>query len=430
MMRIESQSATAKHLSSSAHFAKRIAKRWFVYALGLAVAAMVAAPAAQAQTFDVVYSFTAYTDGALPYAQLIVRDGSLYGTTQLGGRPNWGTVFTVNNRGAEAVLHRFTIPDGSLPTAGLVMDSAGNIYGTAAQGGYLSCDSPLGCGTIFKLDTGGTYTVLHTFAGLAKGFGPLAGLITDSAGNLYGTTWLGGNLKCNIPYRGFGCGVVFKLDASGTYTVVHAFNGEDGATPLYGPLVMDSAGNLYGTTSNGGAYGNGTVFELDPKGIETVLYSFKGGRDGAFPYAGLFRDEKGNLYGTTYHGGEPGKCLNVGCGVVFKVDSSGTETVLYRSNGGMDGEWPESSLIRDSQGNLYGTTYYGGDPSCDNGGIVGCGTVFKVDASGTETFLHRFNPSTDGENPVAGLVMDSKGILYGTALNGGKGYGTVFRLTP
>ena len=195
-------------------------------------------------------------------------------------------------------LHTFTGGDGYQPYAGLVRDSAGNLYGTTAGGGTY------GAGVVFQLDATGAETVLYSFTGGADGATPVADVKRDSAGNLYGTTAGGGT---------YGAGVVFQLDATGAYTVRYTFTGgADGANP-YARLVRDSAGNLYGTTVNGGAYGYGVVFKLDTTGAETVLHSFTGGKDGANPYAGLLLDSASNLYGTTYYGGAYGK------GVAFKI---------------------------------------------------------------------------------------------------------------
>ena len=220
-----------------------------------------------------------------------------------------------------------------------------------------------------------TYTVLYRFRG-PDGAQPVYGrLIGDSAGNLYGTTVDGG---------ASGLGVVFKLDKTGE-TVLHSFNGTDGSEPFAG-LIRDSTGNLYGTTKFGGIWGNGVVFELDTTGTETVLYSFTGGTDGSLPYASLIRDSAGNLYGTTFEGGASGS------GVVFELDTTGTETVLYSFTGRGHGANPVAGLIRNSAGNLYGTTA--------NGGASGHGVVFKVDTTGKETVLYSFTGGADGGNPT------------------------------
>jgi uncharacterized repeat protein (TIGR03803 family) len=213
-----------------------------------------------------------------------------------------------------------------------------------------------------------------------------------------------------------------------TYTVLHSFAGPptDGSNPFdSGSLVRGSAGNLYGTTTFGGASGKGVVFKVDPTGMETVLYSFTGGADGASPSAGLIRDKEGNLYGATAYGGDLSAFFGLGCGVVFKLDSSGNETVLYTftcgADGLQDGSQPRAVLVRDKAGNLYGTT--------EAGGTFGYGMVFKLDRTGKETVLHTFT-GADGLQVDAGLIRDAEGNLYGTTVGGGaSGDGVVFKLT-
>jgi uncharacterized repeat protein (TIGR03803 family) len=244
----------------------------------------------------------------------------------------------------------------------------------------------------------------------------------DEAGDLYSTTEAGGLVGQDL-------GVVFKLDRADKETVLHTFTGgADGAFPFAG-LIRDDQGNLYGTTRYGGTYDVGTVFNVDPTGKEAVLYSFTGGTDGANPYAGLIRDKEGNLYGTTLYGGDLSCTLEgpFGCGVVFRIDRSGQETVLHSFTGGGDGGFPAAGLIQDEEGNLYGTTQFGGLASCS----FYCGVVFKLDLTGKETVLHSFTGYADGSNPFAGLIRDETGNLYGTASAGGPGTennGVVFKL--
>jgi uncharacterized repeat protein (TIGR03803 family) len=370
------------------------------------VTALIGTAAAQAQTYTVLHSFKgAPTDGRHPPSGHLIGDsaGNLYGTTEGGGASGFGVVFKLDMTGTETVLYSFTGgADGSNPFAGLIRDSAGNLYGSTEQGGDAS-----GFGVVFKLDTTGTETVLHSFTGGADGAHPYAGLIRDSAGNFYGTTKDGGASDA---------GVVFKLDTTGTETVLHSFRGGDGAYSRAG-VIRDSAGNLYGTTCFGGASGAGVVFKLDATG-ETVLYSFTGGADGGYPEAGLLRDSAGNLYGTASGGGLTN--CGGGCGVVFKVDTTGTETVLYSFTGGADGSEPEAGVIQDPAGNLYGTTYFGGD-----------GVVFELDTTGTETVLYSFTGGADGSEPEAGVIQDPAGNLYGTTRQGGtSGNGVVFKIQP
>jgi len=323
-------------------------------------------------------------------------------------------VFKLDNTGKETVLYSFAGgSDGANPHASLVRDTAGNLYGTTVYGGLNGCAG--GCGTVFKVDKTRKETVLYEFIGGPDGAHPYAGLLRDSAGNLYGATTQGGAL---------GLGVVFKVDTTGNQTVLHSFAGgpADGESPFAG-LIRDAAGNLYGTTQNGGHSNFGTVFMLDTTGKETVLYSFSGGADGGYPYYGhLIRDAAGNLYGATFEGGS--KACPAGCGVVFRLDKTGKETVLYSFTGGTsDGQFPFAGLVADAAGNLYGTTYLGG--------AFGSGTLFKLDKNGNETVLVSLAFSTDGAYPYAGLIRDSAGSLYGTTETGGSAFaGTVFKLVP
>jgi uncharacterized repeat protein (TIGR03803 family) len=284
---------------------------------------------------------------------------------------------------------------------------------------------------VFKLaKVGNTLqeTTVYSFQGGTDGAFPGSGLVWDAAGNLYGTTTSGGGTLGRY-------GTVFKVNATtGQEIVLYAFGGSpDGEYPARG-IVRDSAGNLYGTTQNGGASNYGTVFMLSANGQETILHSFTGPPDGALPIAGLLRDAAGNLFGTTNFGGNVNNfndCGPLGCGTVFKITSSGVESVLYNFTGvtNSDEGLPTGGLVEDSAGNLYGTTAAGGvnNSSCVTSG--GCGTIFKLDQAGTLTTLHNFSFS-DGDYPQATLTMDASGNLYGTTLDGGLKIGTVFKLTP
>jgi uncharacterized repeat protein (TIGR03803 family) len=405
---------------SRAAWARGIAAVWAV----LAAAAGGGALAAPTET--VLYSFNGGpSDGSGPQAGLIAdSSGNLYGTTYSGGPVGAGVVFKLSSSGTETVLYRFIgfSSDGANPFAGLIADSSGNFYGTTQNGGGLNA-----AGTVFKLSPGGTETVLYTFTIGADGFNPRAGLIADSSGNLYGTTFQGGAGASTSCYE-ITCGVVFKLSPGGTYTLLQTFGGGNGGNPYAGSLIADSSGNLYGTTEFGGlgcstsiegatACGPGTVFKLTPGGTETVLYIFTGGSDGANPFAGLIADSSGNLYGTTCCGGASRN------GVVFKLTPGGTETVLHSFTGvPSDGASPFAGLIADSAGNLYGTTAFGG---ASNSGVV-----FKLSPGGTETVLYIFTGGSDGGTPYAGRYADSTGNLYGTTQVGGaSGNGVVFKLT-
>ncbi len=305
--------------------------------------------------------------------------------------------------------------DGLGPNGPLLVDSAGNLYGTTGAGGGGPC--LYGCGTFFKLDPTGTKTILYGFDG-TNGGGPEGGLIRDRYGNFYGVTF---------SYGLYGYGVVFKIDSSGNETVLYNFKGAPDGQYAVSTLALDSAGNLYGTTVYGGTFGYGAVFKIDPSGNETILHSFAGGSDGEYPYAGVVLGPGGNLFGATTLGGT-GNCYLKGCGTVFKIDSSGTESILHDFSWGIEGAFPYGNLILDSAGNLYGTTLNRGGSGCE----IGCGAVFKLDPTGKETVLHAFaNVPTDGQNPYSGLIADSSGNLYGTTETGGTAFeGTVFELSP
>lgn len=371
------------------------------------VLGLVAARSAQAQTFSLLYSFTGLLDGGDPYATL-VRDGAgnLYGTTFYAGKFNAGVVFKVKAAGKETVL--FNFPGGAggeYPFAGLVRDSAGNLYGTTSGGVGTSN------GTVFKVSKPGKQAILHNFAGGTKdGCAPYGDLLQDAAGNLYGTTQ-----SCGA----FGNGTVFKVSKTGKETVLHSFAGgpKDGATPVFTGLIMDAKGNLYGITELGGAFGNGTVYRLSPSGKVTLLHSFAGGtKDGCDPYGTPAMDKLGNLYGTAV------ACGTSNVGIVWRVSPTGKETVLHNFSGGpSDGALPQAGVIMDANGNLYGDT--------TGGGSSGDGTVFKVSRTGKETVLHSFS-GPDGKSPQADLIRDAKGTLYGTTYQGGSvGYGTVWQIT-
>jgi uncharacterized repeat protein (TIGR03803 family) len=385
------------------------------------VIAMLSVQLAQAVTYKVLFSFNV-ADGAEPYSGVILdSEGNLYGAAQAGGAYGGGVVFKLSKAGQETVLYNFCpqsgCPDGQSPFGGLIRDAEGNLYGTTLYGGagtgcYQYYAQP-GCGTVFKLSKTGKETVLHSFKGGTDGELPWAGVIQDNEGNLYGTTWLGGGKGC---YEGYGCGTVFRLSKTGKETVLHSFSQTDGDGPLAGVILAN--GNLYGTTSYGGANnGLGTVFMLTKTGkFFSELYAFSGQGDGAVPYAGLIRDANGTLYGTTAARGA------YNYGTVFKLSTTGQETTLHSFTGGSDGESPRAPVIRDAKGNLYGTTL-----AQANGGS---GTVFKLSKTGKETTLHTFTGGADGGTPYAGLIQDAKGNLYGTTYNGGTGFGVVFKLTP
>jgi uncharacterized repeat protein (TIGR03803 family) len=380
------------------------------------------ATSSPAQTFTTLASFDG--NGANPQASLVQGlDGNFYGTTA-GGQ---GTVFKITPGGTLTTLH--TLDDVGNPPiyvyaqAGLVLATDGNFYGTTPSGGNLSLcrpffSPPQGCGTVFKITPSGTLTTLHSFD-VTDGAKPSAGLVQATDGNFYGTTISGGATTCN---DGYGCGTVFKITPGGTLTTLHSFDGgTDGAFP-YAALVQATDGNFYGTAIAGGANGAGTVFKITPGGTLTTLYSFcsqTNCTDGAEPY-GLVQATDGNFYGTTYYGGADFD------GTVFQITPGGTLTTLH-SFGFTDGSYPWAGLVQATDGNFYGTTY--------DGGAHGDGTVFQITPGGTLTTLHSFD-FTDGANPYAALVQATDGSFYGTTTGGGHPgcgpcgpYGTVFSLS-
>lgn len=378
----------------------------YLHAASVLMFAIVAlAPTvAGAQAFTLLYSFHGGF-GEYPLAGVIVDSrGNIYGTTSEGGAHGMGTVFKVTASGSETVLHSFKggRSDGNFPIAGLVRDAAGNLYGTTAEGGAA------GYGTVFKMEEDGEETLLYSFGESEKdGKYPAAGLLLDTEGNLYGTTQEGG---------ASGYGTIFELNENGDETVLHSFDGypRDGQYPIAG-LIQDKEGNLYGTTEIGGTFSDGTVFKLDKERNETVLFSFTGMAGGSYPFGGVVRDSAGNLYGTTAYGSNE-------FGVVFKLDAVGRETVLHTFSGGADGGFPSAALVLDSKGILFGTTEFGG--------VNGAGAVFSITEDGKETVLHSFD-GADGADLLTGLALDKAGNIYGTATEGGAhSQGTVFKLGP
>lgn len=385
-------------------------------------------------------------DGYYSYSGLVFdASGNLYGTTSEGGTHTncggenigCGTVFelspAVGGGWSETILHDFDFngTDGTYPYSAVVFDAAGNLYGTTAGGGTGTCNSGEdSCGTVFELtpdgDGGWREKILHNFGSTnTDGVTPIGGLTFDAAGNLYGTTSQGGI---------YNVGTVFELrpGAGGRWfeKVLHTFKNEDGELPR-GNLIFDAAGNLYGTANAGGAKGGGTVFELSPTSDgewkAKVLHAFVG-PNGYGVSGGVIFDNAGNLYGTSEAGGANHR------GTVFELTptASGpwTETILHSfDQDGTDAYQPEAGLIFDAQGNLYGTSFWGG-AACST--KEGCGTVFKLTPSSggnwTET-LYDFD-CTNGSAPYGGLIFDTKGNLYGTTTECPSQYGTVFELTP
>lgn len=386
---------------------------------------LFATTVAKAQTLIPLYEFQGGTDGESPNGVIRDSTGNLYGTTIAGGQTIFGTVFKLSPSGVKTILYNFTGgTDGGEPHGTLVMDAQGNLYGTTEYGGDLNvqCVGMQGCGVVFKIGPTGHETVLHRFTGSADGGQPLAGLTSDSSGNLYGTTAGGGNSGCD--YFAVGCGVVFKIDSAHTQTVLYSFaGGSDGGVPE-SRLVLDSFGNIYGSTTGVGAGSQGTIFKLDSSGHETILLTFNG-TNGSQPYGALALDGKGNLYGTTYGGGNLNDCnQGFGCGIVFKLKPDGQEPILNVFTGESGGWGPVAGLLRDKKGNLYGTAALGGE------GTDCCGVAFEVTPNGVENVLHTFTDGADGGSPDTDLTEGTNGNLYGGAQGGTYGYGVIFEITP
>ena len=411
----------------------------------LVVLTFVATTRSAAQQETVLHSFDANgTDGYLPVSSLMVdATGNIFGTTTYGGAYgnissfySGGTAFELKRNGGvwvEKILHNFgSGTDGEFAFSAPILDRSGNLYGVTSGGGTY------GSGTAFVLKgVASSERDLHDFGGVnGDGRGPIADLIFDKSGNLYGTTNEGGT---------DGVGTVFELrpkqGGGWAEKVLYSFpmNKKQGRYP-YGSLVFDAAGNLYGTTNGGGSYNSGTVFKLTPSGggnwTEEVIYSFNyKDSGGSQPTAGLVIDAAGNLYGTTYFGNGTG-CGGGGCGTAFElmpsVGGGWTEKVLHSFGSGMDGYGPYGRLVFDLAGNLYGNTLYGG--------AYVLGTVFKLTPSATgewaETIIHNFGSGQDGQIPRGSLIMDASGNLFGTTFYGGtsiacgSGCGTVFEIKP
>lgn len=399
----------------------------------LAIALLVGPAKAAGQT-QVIYSFAGDADGEYADTDLVIdRAGNLYGTTVQGGDFSSGTVFQLapsSTGWTHTVLYSFTGgADGGEPYKGVTLDAHGHIFGTAGVGGlYTGPCIDTGCGVVFKLtNSGGIWnqTVIHSFTGGHDGYGPGAGVTVDSHGSVYGMTPTGG---------AYGFGIVYRLrpDRNGSWTekVIHTFAGAaDGIGGSAGRLALDDAGNIYGLCTTGGAKGAGVVFGLTPtetgEWTETILYTFKGEPGSGFPYGALAADGKGNLYGTTYYAGKND------LGTVYRLSRRNgvwTQTWLYSFKGGTDGSSPISTLAADAEGNLYGTTSEGGT-------ACGCGAIFKLTLSGTApaySVAYRFKGPPDGAFVYNGMVANSKGtVLYGATVHGGvSNEGAIYMFTP
>jgi uncharacterized repeat protein (TIGR03803 family) len=415
---------------------------FFAIGLALLLALAITAQTAQAQNYKVLHTFHG-KDGDGPTGQLVLdKSGNLYETTFDGGtgkcQIGCGTALKMNSAGKIIWTHSFDVSNGWGPLGGVVRYAEGSLFGTTVYGGKAAHGCPDGCGLVFELDnTGKKETVLHKFTSEQGGYFPDGPVVEDSEGNLYGVAYIGGE---------YGYGAVFKVDSAGGETSLYDFTGgSDGCFPFAG-VILDASDNVYGVTNAGGAgfcgSGYGVVFEVDTAGNETVLHTFEG-EDGANPNAQLLLDPKGNLYSTTENGGS-GPCQG-GCGTVFELSpgQNGTwsEKVLYSFcsvDGCADGFSPaRGPLAMGANGDLYGTTESGGGSQTCNGG---CGVVFMLDSAGKETVLHSFSGGADGATPFGGLTIDSASNLYGAATIGGDlkcaddlsgdGCGVVFKMTP
>jgi len=380
----------------------------------------------------VIYSFGGDADGEYIDSDLVMDSaGNIYGTSVQGGEFGGGTVFELRPSAGgwvHTVLYSFTGgADGGEPYKGVTLDAQGNLYGTAVTGGTgQGCEG--GCGVVYKLTKSGTswtQSVIHNFTGGRDGSGPGSGVTFDKERTLYGMTPTGG---------AHGLGVVYQMkpDLNGgwKFSVIHAFTGgQDGSNGSAGRLILDKAGNLYGVATTGGANGKGVAFRLtraaSGHSFLQTLYAFKGQPDAGFPYGGLTFDALGNLYGTTYYDGKNN------LGAVYELTSNNgawSERVLYSFEGGSDGSNSISNLVFDGVGNLYGTTSEGG-AGCS------CGVIFKLapGANGkwTESVVYRFQGAPDGGFAYNGMVGDTAGNFYGTTVHGGfSDDGTIYKFNP
>jgi uncharacterized repeat protein (TIGR03803 family) len=412
---------------------KRQALAIAMFALALLA---VATPSANAQfTYTVLHTFTGSSDGVYPSPLIRDAEGNLYGTAEAGGNTlcdfGCGLVFKIPPAGNFTDLYDFTAGNnGVYPIAGVVQDKTGNLYGTTQGSGFF------GLSVLFKLTRDGkeiSYDPTGSIGDLAS---PLA---LDEKGNAYGESPYGGTPNCGWDRNELGCGTLFKMTPNGKFTIIHTFDGTDGMNPQ-GGLVRDAKGNFYGaaffggirsctTTGNGhDEPGCGTIFKIDVNGKYTVLHTFTGHKDGAGPQ-GLIIDSEGNLYGIAQNGGNHGGNGHLyGLGTIFKVDKSGKFSVLFTFTPNITGSVGYANLlVRDSKGNLYGAKQYDGAHN------AGC--LFRIDTRGTYTDLFDFATHVAGENeegffPV-GIVLGSAGDFYGSMeLGGSSGFGTVFQIKP
>ncbi|HEV2474000.1 MAG TPA: choice-of-anchor tandem repeat GloVer-containing protein [Chthonomonadales bacterium] len=360
----------------------------FAYNLAIGVYVIVAAvaPALSQQAVLTMFSFPTPPDGSSPSGALALGpDGSFYGTCVKGGAYNAGTVFKIAPGGGFTVLHSFTGPDGAFPR-GLTEASDGNLYGVCSAGGAFGGYIGGGHGTAYKITTAGVFTLLHSFTGGPDGGQPLSQLVQASDGNLYGSCSDGG---------AHGRGTVYAIGPEGTFTVLYSFSGSpDGSLPT--GLTAGSDGSLYGACDEGGANSEGTIYRLTTDGTFTLLYTFSGSANGANPDSALTQGSDGSLYGSCSGGGANG------AGTLFKISTSGALTLLHSLNGPVDGTGP-NGLMQAADGSFYGT--------CRQGDANGLGTAFTITGAGTFTVLYTFTGPTDGANPDTALTQGPDGRL-------------------
>jgi uncharacterized repeat protein (TIGR03803 family) len=383
------------------------------------IAASLMLTAAHAATYRQISSLDESNGFLLTAGVIEDAAGTLYGAASYGGLYNDGTIFKLPARGTPTPQKLYDLTDAGIarpvvhfapwqPNASLLLGRDGSLYGTSSYGG-------VNCGTVFRLTKARKMETLLNF-NISKAFPgctPVTPLLQDGNGNLLGTA---------PP-------VLFSLSPTGKETVLHKFcRGKDGclSTLTTGGVILGSGGTIYGTTDGGGRYGFGTVFKIAPDGTETILYDFTGGADGGEPVGGVVQDKAGNLYGTTFGGGEncPDAIDLSGCGTVFKLAPDGTETVLHTFTGGDDGEVPDGNLVIGHDGTIYGTASYEGK--------YGWGTAYQITPVGSFTVIHAFSSGFDGNGPGP-LYEDKAGRIFGTTLYGGRfshGEGTIYEIIP